>query len=110
MKLGLSGWQLNRLEEALCWPKVRRKQILAVDELTGLANYPVHSETVELEIKRSRRSGRDFALLVFDLNGMKQINDHHDHLARDRALCRVAHILRSSSRIIDTTVRYGDAK
>jgi diguanylate cyclase (GGDEF)-like protein len=110
MKFGLSGWQLNTVEEALCWHKVKRRQIQAINEVTGPANYPGHSETVESEIKRSKRSGRDFALLVFDLNGIKQINNRHDHLARDRALCRVAHILRSSCRIIDTTVRYCDDK
>ena len=79
----------------------------ATDALTGLANYRRLSETIESEIKRSERTARTFAVLVFDLDGMKQINDSQDHLAGNRALCRLANIFRFFCRSIDTVAWYG---
>jgi diguanylate cyclase (GGDEF)-like protein len=46
-------------------------------------------------------------VLMFDLDGMKQINDRYGHLAGNRALCRLADIFCFSCRSIDTIARYG---
>jgi diguanylate cyclase (GGDEF)-like protein/PAS domain S-box-containing protein len=83
------------------------RRLAATDALTGLANYRKLAETLESEMKRSDRTGRSFAVLAFDLNEMKQVNDHHGHLAGNRALQRLANILRFSCRSIDTPARYG---
>jgi len=83
------------------------RHLAETDALTGLANYRRLSETLESEIKRSDRTARAFAVLIFDLNGMKRINDSHGHLAGNRALCRLADIFRFSCRSIDTAARYG---
>jgi diguanylate cyclase (GGDEF)-like protein/PAS domain S-box-containing protein len=83
------------------------RHLAATDALTGLANYRRLSEILESEIKRSERTARAFAVLLFDLNGMKRINDSHGHLAGNRSLCRLADIFRSSCRSIDTAARYG---
>jgi len=83
------------------------RHLAATDALTGLANYRRLSEGLETEIKRSDRTGRTFAVLMFDLDGMKQINDRYGHLAGNRALCRMADIFRFSCRSIDTAARYG---
>jgi diguanylate cyclase (GGDEF)-like protein len=65
------------------------------------------SEELESEVKRSLRTRRAFAVLAFDLDGMKKINDTFGHLAGNRALCRLADIFRLSCRSIDTAARYG---
>jgi diguanylate cyclase (GGDEF)-like protein/PAS domain S-box-containing protein len=83
------------------------RHLAETDALTGLANYRRLSETLESEIKRSERTARAFAVLIFDLDGMKRINDSHGHLAGNRALCRLADIFRFSCRSIDTAARYG---
>jgi diguanylate cyclase (GGDEF)-like protein len=83
------------------------RHLAATDALTGLANYRKLSEALELEIKRSDRTGRAFAVLMFDLDGMKEINDRHGHLAGNRALCRLADVFRLSCRSIDIAARYG---
>jgi diguanylate cyclase (GGDEF)-like protein/PAS domain S-box-containing protein len=82
------------------------RQQAARDPLTGLANYRRLVEVLDMEIKRSERTGRAFALLLFDLDGLKQINDRHGHLIGSHALCRVADAL-SFCRDIDTAARYG---
>ena len=85
----------------------RVQQLVATDPLTGLANYRRLIEALELEIKRSGRSRRPFAVLFFDLDGLKKLNDTHGHLAGSRALCRLAEVLRAHSRQIDTPARFG---
>jgi diguanylate cyclase (GGDEF)-like protein/PAS domain S-box-containing protein len=82
------------------------RQQAARDPLTGLSNYRHLAEVLDMEIKRSERTGREFALLLFDLDGLKQINDHYGHLIGSHALCRVADVL-SFCRDIDTAARYG---
>jgi len=110
MKVKLGVWKLSTMGDAPRRREVKLRQILGIVELTGLADCHGLSETVKAEIKRSKRSGRDFAVLVFDLNGRKQINGRHVPLAGDRALRRLAQILRFSCRSIDTAARYGDDK
>jgi diguanylate cyclase (GGDEF)-like protein len=85
----------------------RLRHLAATDPLTGLANYRRLSETIESEIKRSERTARAFSVLIFDLNGMKRINDRHGHPAGNCALCRLADIFRTSCRSADTAARYG---
>lgn len=77
------------------------------DALTGLANHRRLFEALEAELQRSRRTGRSFGLLLFDLDGLKKINDKYGHLTGSRAIKRLGFALRSNSRSIDTPARYG---
>jgi len=79
----------------------------ASDPLTGLANYRRLVDVLDLEIKRSKRTSRAFALLFFDLDGLKLINDRYGHMRGSQALCRVADVLCSCCRDIDTPARFG---
>jgi diguanylate cyclase (GGDEF)-like protein len=93
------------LDNARLFEQVRH---LAVsDPLTGLANYRRLLDVLENETERTNRTGRPFAVLLLDLDGLKKINDTHGHLVGSRALCRVGDILRIHCRSIDTAARYG---
>jgi diguanylate cyclase (GGDEF)-like protein/PAS domain S-box-containing protein len=83
------------------------RHLALTDPLTGLANYRRLLDALESEIKRYGRSARSFAVLLLDLDGLKRINDVHGHLAGSRALGRVANILRTHCREIDTAGRFG---
>jgi diguanylate cyclase (GGDEF)-like protein len=85
----------------------RVQQLVATDPLTGLANYRRLIDAVELEIKRYGRSGRSFAILLLDLDGLKKLNDTHGHMVGSRALCRLADVLRAHCRQVDTPARFG---
>ena len=85
----------------------RVQQLVVTDPLTGLANYRRLIEAIELEIKRYGRSGRPFAILLLDLDGLKKVNDTHGHLVGSRALCRLADVLRAHCRQVDTPARFG---
>ena len=77
------------------------------DSLTGLANHRKLFEVLHAEICRSKRTEREFSLLLLDLDGLKQINDRFGHLVGNRALCRLAQILTDCSRSVDTAARHG---
>jgi len=77
------------------------------DSLTGLANHRRLFDVLQSEISRSQRTGREFALLLLDLDGLKDINDKFGHLAGNRALCRLAQILKDCCRTTDTAARHG---
>ena len=87
---------------------VEQARNLAVsDPLTGLANYRKLVDELDVEIKRYGRTGRSFAILLLDLDGLKTINDTQGHLSGNRALCRLARVLRINCRGIDTAARHG---
>lgn len=87
---------------------VEQARRLAVsDPLTGLANYRKLVDELDVEIKRFRRTSRSFAILLLDLDGLKMINDTQGHLSGNRALCRLARVLRIHCRDIDTAARHG---
>jgi diguanylate cyclase (GGDEF)-like protein/PAS domain S-box-containing protein len=77
------------------------------DALTGLANDRRLFEVLHTEISRSKRTGREFALMLLDVDQFKKMNDQYGHLVADRALGRLTNILRSCSRSIDTAARQG---
>jgi diguanylate cyclase (GGDEF)-like protein/PAS domain S-box-containing protein len=79
----------------------------ASDSLTGLANYRHLVDVLDGEIKRSQRTNREFALLFFDMDGLKRINDRYGHMIGGQALCRLADVLSSCCRGIDTPARFG---
>jgi diguanylate cyclase (GGDEF)-like protein len=82
-------------------------ELAITDPLTGLVNYRRLLEVLRQEIARSNRSGRPFAVLFVDMNGLKAINDQYGHLVGSRALCRVADALRKCCRNTDTAARFG---
>jgi diguanylate cyclase (GGDEF)-like protein len=81
--------------------------LATTDPLTGLANYRHLIDALRIEIARSNRTGRPFAVLFLDMDGLKRINDQHGHLVGSRAICRVADTLRRCCRTPDTPARFG---
>lgn len=78
-----------------------------VDPLTGLLNRRGFEERAALELARSRREARPVALLMFDLDHFKRINDEWGHEVGDRVLARVGALLASQSRAVDVVARLG---
>jgi diguanylate cyclase (GGDEF)-like protein len=83
------------------------RELAVTDPLTGLANHRQLVQALEAEIKRSRRTGQPLAVVLLDLDGLKQINDRHGHLAGSLAIRRVAEALLGSCRATDTAARFG---
>ncbi|HSJ97837.1 MAG TPA: GGDEF domain-containing protein [Myxococcota bacterium] len=77
------------------------------DTVTGLPNRALLADRLEQELARARRSQRGFALLLFDLDGFKAVNDTWGHAAGDRLLAIVAERARRALRASDTVGRLG---
>ena len=77
------------------------------DHLTGLANRRRFERQLEREVARTERYGRPFCLLILDVDLFKEVNDARGHEAGDETLRRVAEVIQSGTRGIDTGARIG---
>ncbi len=77
------------------------------DELTGLLNRRGFDERAEIELARSRREGTSLAVIAFDLDHFKQVNDEFGHEVGDRVLAQLADCFRAQSRETDVAARMG---
>jgi two-component system cell cycle response regulator len=84
------------------------RRLADLDARTGLHNSRYFDETLAREVARARRYGRKLALVVFDLDDFKQINDRSkSHLVGNAALAGVAERLRDVVRSADIAARIG---
>ncbi|MGB2875530.1 MAG: GGDEF domain-containing protein [Gaiellaceae bacterium] len=83
------------------------RQLADLDALTGLHNRRYFHETLAREVSRAHRYGRQLALIVFDLDDFKAINDRIGHLAGDAVLAETAERVRDVVRSADIACRVG---
>jgi diguanylate cyclase (GGDEF)-like protein len=77
------------------------------DKLTGLYNRAFFDVSLRRELKRARRYGLAFSLVMLDLDNFKRVNDLFGHLVGDEALARLSEVIRANVREIDVACRYG---
>jgi diguanylate cyclase (GGDEF)-like protein len=77
------------------------------DALTGLSNRHAMEESFPREISRCVQSELPVSLIMIDVDQFKPFNDKFGHVAGDRALSAVAHVLQKQFRPRDLLVRYG---
>jgi len=75
------------------------------DALTLLYNHSHFERCLDVEIQRSRRSGRPCGLLILDLDDFKKINDTYGHEAGSDVLRGVAQLIGKSTRSMDSVAR-----
>ena len=85
----------------------RFKHLAHHDSLTGLPNRLLFADRLQHAMSRARRSGVLLALLFFDLDRFKAINDTHGHEGGDEVLRVVAQRLTALVRDADTVARFG---
>ncbi len=82
-------------------------RIAATDDLTGLANRRHFYEALEQAVSLARRHGYPVALVSFDLDGLKRVNDSAGHEAGDEVLMSFAALLGALCRAEDLPGRLG---
>jgi diguanylate cyclase (GGDEF)-like protein len=102
--LGLRLIETNRESEQLL---ARLTHISTTDALTGVANRRHGEELLEREVKRARRYRTPLALLSFDIDRFRSINDTYGYPVGDVALRTVAGCVRALLRSSDVLVRSG---
>ncbi len=85
----------------------RAEALSVIDDLTGLSNSRYLNLVLRREEKRSMRSGRPLSVLFIDMDGFKNLNTEHGHVAGSRALVEVASVIRSCARETDVVARFG---
>ena len=94
----------EQLEEA----NRRLEELSFVDALTGIANRRQFEQILDLEWRRSVRSGSPLSLIIADIDNFKLFNDSNGHQAGDSCLRDVATLLDSIvGRAGDQVARYG---
>lgn len=83
------------------------RSLALLDDLTGLYNRRGFDELGAHYLRLARRSGRSATLLTVDVDRFKTINDTMGHHLGDRALLRLAEILRGAFRGSDLVARLG---
>jgi diguanylate cyclase (GGDEF)-like protein len=83
------------------------RRLADLDALTGLHNRRYFHETLAREVARAQRYNRSLALVVFDLDDFKAINDRIGHLAGDSVLAEAAERVRDVVRSADVACRVG---
>ncbi|HEY0559262.1 MAG TPA: EAL domain-containing protein [Frankiaceae bacterium] len=98
-------------QELLVAREIRRvrtaEQRAGTDPLTGLANRRVWDAALHHEEPRWAEHGTHSAVLVVDLDGLKEVNDSYGHSAGDALLRRTADVLSAHVRDLDLVARLG---
>jgi diguanylate cyclase (GGDEF)-like protein len=112
--LALTGVMVS-LKQRLVGAEARQREIANLDPLTGVANRRAFDSALRREVaaRGDARAGRrldddqPFALLVFDLDDFKAINDDYGHPVGDAVLRRTARRAESVLRSTDLLARIG---
>src|SRR6266498_3857993 len=78
-----------------------------IDNKTGLFNHQYFKQQVSNELNRANRFDRPLAIIMADLDLLRNINNTYGHLAGDEVLIGVAKILKQSVRDYDVAARFG---
>jgi diguanylate cyclase (GGDEF)-like protein len=94
-------------QAAVAVDHARLTELSLVDSVTGAYNRRYFVLRLEEEIKRYKRHQEPFAIVIFDLDHFKSINDRFGHLTGDRALQMVGGVLTGQSRGFTVIARLG---
>jgi len=83
------------------------KDMLFIDDLSGLFNHRYLEVALEREMKRAERYASHLAVLFLDMDSFKQVNDTFGHLVGSHVLKEMGGLLKKSVREVDVVIRYG---
>jgi two-component system cell cycle response regulator len=83
------------------------ERMATTDGLTGLTNHRAFQEKADQEFERAQRYPQSIALLLFDIDHFKKINDSYGHPVGDAVLKKIGKLLNETVRVVDVAARYG---
>lgn len=83
------------------------RDMLFIDDLSGLFNYRYLEVALERELKRAERYASHLAILFLDIDSFKQVNDVHGHIVGSAVIREMGALLKKSCREVDVVIRYG---
>ena len=98
---------LRRQKAELAQALEQIRQLATHDDLTGLLNRRAMLDRMQLEQRRSLRSGSPLLIAQLDIDHFKAVNDTHGHAAGDLVLQSFADTVRRNVRDTDVLARWG---
>ncbi len=102
-----SQLRIKDLNDSLKRANDRLKELVDIDDLSGLFNMRSLYKKLDFELDRARRYKRSLCVLMMDMDHFKACNDNHDHLFGSYVLAQVGRIVRENMRKVDFAARYG---
>jgi diguanylate cyclase len=99
--------QIDALKHQLANLEARVQEMMGTDALTGLSNRHVFKDHLSHSLKRALRLGYCLAVMLVDIDHLREINLKHGYEIGDKVLLEVAQVLKSSVREIDMPARWG---
>lgn len=103
-------YQLRDQLAQVVWNLILQERIQnqpQVDNLTGLISHSSFHQMLKKELRRAHFEGFPLSLLIVDINDLKAYNERYSHQMGDRAIARLASVIKHQVRGIDTVARYG---
>jgi GGDEF domain-containing protein len=102
--------QLSLKNRELEQKNLRLQEIADRDSLTELLNHAAFHRRLREILNESRRNNFSFAVLMFDVDSFKRLNDTFGHLVGDAVLKRISDVLRGQARNYDVKSRFAGSK
>lgn len=99
--------RIKDLNDQLVDANEKLKELVDIDDLTGLFNMRSLYSRLEYEIARGKRYNRTVCVVMMDMDKFKSVNDGHDHLFGSFVLSEVGKIVKTCIRNVDIAARYG---
>ncbi|MGE0762410.1 MAG: diguanylate cyclase [Bdellovibrionales bacterium] len=102
-----SQLRIKDLNDSLKKANDKLKELVDIDDLTGLFNMRSLYKRLDFELDRARRYRRSVCVMMMDMDFFKRVNDQHDHLFGSFVLSEVGKMIRENIRKVDFAARYG---
>ncbi len=99
--------RIKDLRDDLKRANERLRELVDIDDLTGLFNMRSLYKRLDFELDRARRHNRSVCVIMMDLDYFKRVNDQHDHLFGSFVLTQIGKMIRENIRKVDFAARYG---
>ncbi|MFN8558938.1 MAG: GAF domain-containing protein [Dehalococcoidia bacterium] len=101
------SWRLAQTARQRMEAQRQSVRLSQIDPLTGLGNRSIFLEATQAAVDMAARGGPRCALVLIDLDGLKDINDSFGHGVGDAAIRRIGAIIRAHAGPADVTARFG---
>ncbi len=99
--------ELHQAQSALKEKNTQLEHLASTDLLTKLCNRLKVEHSLEQELRRHKRFGHPFSIILLDLDHFKKVNDLYGHQIGDQILIEFSQLLKKQVRSVDTLGRWG---
>ncbi len=103
----ISAYRLNVNKRMHYLNNKELERISVTDSLTGIYNRGKFDQELKKWIDLAKRYNHNFTMVLFDMDGLKTINDEYGHIAGDQVLMTITDLVKDVIRVSDVFARWG---